>query len=217
MSTNELGYLFDRDQDSTEQRILAGLSKISLVLKSQSWQDAGQHGISPTQAQILALLQAKGSDGMRLSELAEGLAVTSATASDAVRVLDEKGLVQKTRSPDDGRAIAITLTPKGDELAEQTSCWSDALLDAVGGLSEPEQTVFLKGLIKIICKLQESGQIPILKMCVTCRYFQPNLYPQGDHPHHCDFVDAPFGDRNLRLDCPDQIAVPIETTMHHWE
>ncbi|MER3418788.1 MAG: MarR family transcriptional regulator, partial [Chloroflexota bacterium] len=22
-------------------------------------------------------------------------------------------------------------------------------------------------------------------------------------PHHCAFVDAPFGDRSIRLDCPD--------------
>jgi DNA-binding MarR family transcriptional regulator len=192
--------------DSTEQSILIGLSKVSLALKSQSWQDAGASGVSPTQAQILALLQAKGSEGMRLSEVAAGLAVTPATASDAVRVLDQKGLVQKKRSTQDARAISIVLTPTGQQLAAQTSCWSDLLLGAVDELSEPEQTVFLGGLTKMIRKLQESGQIPIAKMCVTCRFFQPNLYPDNEKPHHCDFVDAPFGDRDLRIECPDQIA-----------
>lgn len=203
-------------QDSTEQRILVGLSKVSLALKSQSWHDAGQHGLSPTQAQILSLLLAKGHEGMRLSAVAEGLAVTPATASDAVRVLDEKGLVQKMRSPKDGRAIAITLTSKGQKLAIQTSCWSDLLLDAVGELSELEQTIFLRGLIKMIRKLQEAGQIPIAKMCVSCRFFQPNRYPNGDHPHHCDFVDAPFGDRNLHLECPDQMAASEELADRNW-
>lgn len=196
----------DFDRESIEQQISIGLSKVSLALKSQSWQTAGQHGISPTQGQILALLQAKGSDGLRLSEVAAGLAVTPATASDAVRVLDLKGLVQKTRSSEDARAIAIVLTPKGQKLADRTSCWSDLLLGTVGELSELEQTVFLGGLIKMIRKLQESGQIPIARMCVTCRFFQPNIYPQSDRPHHCDFVDAPFGDRNLQLECHDQIA-----------
>jgi DNA-binding MarR family transcriptional regulator len=197
----------DLDADSTEQSILIGLSKVSLALKSQSWQDAGIHGVSPTQAQILALLQAKGSEGLRLSEVAAGLAVTPATASDAVRVLDQKGLVHKRRSTQDARAISIVLTPAGQQLAAQTSCWSDLLLGAVDELSEPEQAVFLGGLTKMIRKLQESGQIPIAKMCVTCRFFQQNLYPDGDKPHHCDFVDAPFGDRDLRIECPDQIAV----------
>ncbi|WP_199314344.1 MarR family winged helix-turn-helix transcriptional regulator [Planktothrix sp. FACHB-1365] len=48
-----------------------------------------------------------GDQGMGLAAVAKGLAVTPATASDAVRVLDEKGLVQKVRSPQDGRAITI--------------------------------------------------------------------------------------------------------------
>jgi DNA-binding MarR family transcriptional regulator len=197
----------DNAKNPTEQSILIGLSKVSLALKSQSWQDAGEYGISPTQAQILALLQAKGSEGMRLSEVAAGLAVTPATASDAVRVLDLKGLVLKMRSTQDARAISIVLTPAGQQLAAQTSCWSDLLLGAVDELSEPEQTVFLGGLTKMIRKLQESGQIPISKMCVTCRFFQQNIYSDGDKPHHCDFVDAPFGDRDLRIECQDQVAV----------
>jgi DNA-binding MarR family transcriptional regulator len=197
----------DLSADSTEQSILIGLAKVSLALKSQSWQDAEAYGVSPTQAQILALLQAKGNEGMRLSEVAAGLAVTPATASDAVRVLDQKGLVQKRRSTEDARAISIVLTSEGRTLAERTSCWSDLLLGAVDELSEPEQTVFLGGLTKMIRKLQESGQIPIAKMCITCRFFQPNLYADGAKPHHCDFVDAPFGDRDLRLECQDQIAV----------
>jgi DNA-binding MarR family transcriptional regulator len=191
---------------NTEENILIGLAKISMALKNQSWQDATQYGLSPTQAQILALLQAQGLAGMRLLEVAAGLAVTSATASDAVRVLGEKGLIQKTKAQGDGRAIAITLTDPGRQLAEKTSCWSDLLLGTVDELSAAEQTVFLGGLIKMIRKLQESGQIPIAQMCVTCRFFQPDLYPESDRPHHCDLVNEPFGDRNLRLACSDQVA-----------
>jgi DNA-binding MarR family transcriptional regulator len=213
MSTDNAGNPLDLCGDSTEQSILIGLSKVSLALKSQSWQDAGVHGVSPTQAQILALLHSQGNNGMRLSEVAAGLAVTPATASDAVRVLDRKGLVQKMRSAEDGRAIAIVLTPQGQELVAQTSCWSDLLLGAVGELSELEQTVFLGGLIKMILKLQTSGQIPIATMCVTCRFFQPNRYPHSDLPHHCDFVDAPFGDRHLRIQCDDLVPRPTTTTV----
>jgi hypothetical protein len=80
------------------------------------------------------------------------------------------------------------------------------LLNAVGELSELEQAVFLRGLVKMIRKLQEQGQIPIAKLCVTCKFFQPNRYPDSDRPHYCSFVDAPFGDRELQIDCPDRIA-----------
>jgi len=203
--------------NAIEQHILIGLSKIGLALKSQSWQDAGQQGLTPTQGQVLALLIDKGESGMRLSEVAKNLAVTAATASDAVTSLVDKGLVQKTRSPQDGRAIAITLTPQGQKAAAQTASWSDFLLGAVDELSEAEQVIFLRGLIKMIRKLQEQGQVSVAKMCVTCQFFQPNRYPGSEYPHHCALVNAPFGDRHLRLNCAEQVAADSEVAQRNWE
>jgi DNA-binding MarR family transcriptional regulator len=192
-------------QISLQQRVVIGLSKVGLALKSQSWQDAGQYGVTPTQGQILSLLRSKGAAGMRLSTVANELGVSAATTSDAVTTLVEKGLVQKNKAIDDGRAIAISLTSDGQEIAEQSVGWSDFLLDAVNELSEKEQEVFLQGLIKIIRKLQQQKQISVAGMCINCQFFRPNVYADLEHPHHCAFVDAPFGDRDLQLDCPDQI------------
>ena len=204
-------------QYSLEQRIIVGLSKIGLALKSRSWQDAGQKGLTPTQGQILALLRFKGAGGMRLSVLANELGVSAATSSDAVTTLVEKGLVQKCKAVDDGRAIAISLTTQGQQSAAQASDWPDFLLDAVGELSEAEQEVFLKGLIKMIRKLQDQKQISVARMCVNCSFFRPNVYDNVDHPHHCAFVDAPFGDQQLQLDCPDQIAAESTTVQQNWK
>ena len=207
----------DFPQYSLQQRIIVGLSKIGLALKSRSWQDASQQGLTPTQGQILTLLRSKSLGGMRLSELANQLGVSAATSSDAVTTLVEKELVQKCKAVDDGRAIAISLTPKGQQIAAQTSDWPDFLLDAVGELSETEQEVFLKGLIKMIRKLQEQKQISVARMCVNCNFFRPHVYDNLDHPHHCAFVDAPFGDQALQLDCPDQIAAESTTVQKNWE
>ncbi len=207
----------DLPQNSLQQRIVIGLSKIGLALKSQSWQDAGQHGLTPTQGQILSLLRSKGLSGMRLSAVANELGVTAATTSDAVTTLVAKGLLQKTKAMDDGRAISISLTPKGQQIAEQISDWSDFLLDAVSELSETEQEVFLRGLIKMIRKLQEQKQISVAQMCVNCQFFRPNVYANLDQPHHCNFVDAPFGDRDLQIDCPDQIVAELTTAQSNWK
>jgi hypothetical protein len=144
---------------------------------------------------------------MRLSAIAQEIAVTAATASDAVTTLVEKGLVQKTKAVDDGRAIAISMTPQGQQVAKQVSDWPDFLLDAVSEMSQTEQEIFLRGLIKMIRKLQQQGQISVARMCVNCQFFRPNVYTNSDLPHHCEFVDAPFGDRNLQIDCPDQIPI----------
>lgn len=206
----------DLPQVSLQQRIAIGLNKIGLALKSHSWQDAGQHGLTPTQGQILGLLGSKGKSGMRLSAIANELGVTAATASDAVTTLVEKGLVQKSKAIDDGRAIAISLTTQGHTVAAQVADWPDFLLDAVSELSEIEQEILLRGLIKIIRKMQEQRQISVARMCVNCQFFLPNVYSDSDRPHHCNFVDAPFGDRELQLDCPDQIAADVKTAQQNW-
>jgi DNA-binding MarR family transcriptional regulator len=186
-----------------DHHILIGLEKIGMALKSQSWQDAEQQKLTPTQGQILNLLA--NTEGVRLSEVAKNLEVTAATASDAVASLVNKGLVQKTRSPADGRAIAVTLTTSGQQAAGQTATWSNFLLATVDELSAEEKVIFLRGLIKIIKKLQEQGKISVAKMCVTCSFFQPDRYPGSAQPHHCGLVDAPFADGNLRITCAEHV------------
>jgi DNA-binding MarR family transcriptional regulator len=196
---------FETDANNLARRVTVGLTKVAIALRSQSWQDAGTAGLSPTQGKILSLLRSHTSAGIRLSTVAQELAVTPATASDAVAALEEKGFVKKKRAEDDRRAIAITLTPSGIEQANQVSGWSDFLKLAVEELSLDEQRVFLQGLITIILKLQEQGQIPVARMCLTCQYFRPHVHDSDSHPHHCAFVDAPFGDQHLQVDCPDHI------------
>jgi DNA-binding MarR family transcriptional regulator len=187
-----------------DHHILIGLEKIGMALKSQSWQDAGQQGLTPTQGQILNLLVSNG--GVGLSEIAKNLGVTAATASDAIAALVDKGLVQKTRSPTDGRAIEITLTNPGQQAAGQTATWSNFLLTSMDELTAEEKVIFLRGLIKIIKKLQEQGKISVAKMCVTCSFFQPDRYPNSEQPHHCGLVDAPFADGNLRITCAEHVS-----------
>lgn len=197
---------FDTINKPIAQRTIDGLAKICTALRSQSWQGAESQGLTPTQGQILALLASKPNEGTRLSAIAKGIATSPATASDAVSALVQKKLVSRERATDDRRAIAVRLTSKGREQAEQVENWPDFLLNAVEAISAEEQAVFFKGLTTIIQKLQEEGKIPISQMCVTCHYFKPHVYDDSERPHHCNLVDAPFGSRDLRLDCPEHLS-----------
>jgi DNA-binding MarR family transcriptional regulator len=198
------------------QQVATGLAKIGLALKGHAWREAGPRGLTPTQTQILALLKAAPRP-MRISAVAEGLGVTLPTASDAVRVLVEKGLVAKTRAPDDRRAVALALTPRGRREIGRVSAWPDVLLEAVRELTLEEQAIFLKSLVKVIRTLQERGEIPVARMCVSCRFFRPNAHPEdAERPHHCAFVDAPFGDRALRIECPEHESAPRGVEERNW-
>jgi DNA-binding MarR family transcriptional regulator len=187
-------FKLEHNPQPLNERVITGLSKISLALKTQAWKGATERGLSPTQGQILTLLARNPAQGQRLNDLAEALAVKS---------LEQKGLVIKTRSSENARALSITLTEAGRTEASRTAEWPDFLLEAVSTLSGGEQTVLLKALVKMLANLQDRGQIPVSKMCVTCQFFQANTHNDPEKPHHCDFVDAAFGDASLRLECAD--------------
>ena len=198
------------------ERVTTGLAKVGIALKQQAWAEAGGRGLTPTQGQALALLRAN-PGGLRMGALARQLGVTQPTASDSVAALQRKGLVAKAPLAGDGRAVVVRLTPAGVREAAAAAAWPDFLLEAVGELSDAEQAAFLRGLVTMIRTLQEKGRIPVARMCVTCRFFRPFRHDDPARPHHCAFVDAPFGDGQLRLDCRDHAAAPPEQAAATWQ
>lgn len=196
-------------------QILAGLSRISTVLRHEAWAMSGPERLSPTQAQILTLLaartglssrtglSARTGESIRPSMVARHLAITAATASDAIKTLEGKGLLKRSGAPEDGRVQHLHLTAKGRRTASRLMQWPDFLLSAADTLSAGEQAVFRVALTKMIHTLQREGRIPVSRMCASCRFFRPHAHEGSPQPHHCDYVDAPFGNVQLRLDCAE--------------
>lgn len=191
------------------QKVVQGLMKIALALRHRAWQHAYPYALTPTQAQILTHLLSRDPRAVPVSEVAQALAVTLPTASDAVEALVRKGFLRKRPSPQDRRARELSLTPAGRRLARRVRLWPDSLLEALEALPPEEQSVLLRALMGMIRVLQERGEIPLSRMCLSCVYFRPNVHPDPVRPHHCAFVDAPFGDLHLRLDCPDHVAADV--------
>lgn len=208
---------FDVISTPIETRIATGFARINTAMRAKAWSQAASNGLTPTQAEILHLLGAR-TASLRLSDIAEQLAVSPATASDAVAALVSKELVEKGRAADDGRAIALKLTKNGARMAVTVADWSGFLGAAAETLGEEEKAMMLKLIVKMIRTLQERGEIPINRMCVSCKYFGPNENSQKDAnlPHYCHFVRAPFGDRHLRLDCPEHQEAEQSIQLRNW-
>jgi DNA-binding MarR family transcriptional regulator len=206
--------IFDAITEPIAKRVTAGLAKIGLVLRSRAWKGAGSAGVTPTQAQAMALLR-EAPKGMRLSALAAMLGISAPTASEAVNALVAKGLAAKEPGPD-RRSITLKLTDRGEALAEHTADWPAFLARAVEALEPAEQATFLRSLVKLIRTLQENGDIPAQRMCVTCRFFRPYLHADPANPHHCAYVDAAFGDRHLRLNCAEQQEAAPDEQRRAW-
>ena len=199
---------------SDAAQLATGFAKIGTLLRAAQWQQFGQGGLTATQNQILALLAVAGPQ--RVTTVAAELAVSQPTASDAVNALERKSLVQKRPDPSDARALRLYLTQEGRRAAEAASAKPAGLIAALEALPPQDRAALLKGMTAIIRSLQLQGEIPVQRLCVTCRFFRPHVHDDAAAPHHCDFVNAAFGEGQLRLDCGDHEAAPEPAAQAAW-
>lgn len=196
----------EHDAGPLEQRLAHALARISLALRYAARRRASTCGLTPTQGEILVWLRSH--PDAALHQLAEGLAVTPATASDAVDALEAKGLLRKHKARQGGRALRLRLTARGRRQAEQAAAWPDVVAQAAASLPVAAQRALLTGALAVIKVLQDRGQIPLTRMCVTCVYFRPYVHPDPERPHHCALVNGAFGEDWLRVDCTDHQLDP---------
>ena len=197
-----------------ELQITAALSRLGLFLRSADWQAARAAGLTPTQAEILAHLARRGPT--RGAALAEALGVTPATLSDSAAALVAKGLAERRPDPIDARAALLHLTPDGVATTVAMPEAPEALLAGLRAVPPRDRAALLRGLVTLIRSLQEAREIPVQRMCVTCRHFRPHVHADAARPHHCAFVDAAFGDAELRVDCGDHEEVEEEQRARIW-
>ncbi|MBO6835254.1 MAG: MarR family transcriptional regulator [Alphaproteobacteria bacterium] len=189
--------------DATEQS-LSGLSRIAAFLRQQDWQDGERLGLTPTQMAILYLIRRRGP--LRIAALAAQVGATQATVSDAVTALVAKGAVARVKDPADGRAVLATLTQAGERTVDELADRPNALDDILASLEPRDRGDLNRVLVKLVRGLQGAGAIAPQRLCVTCRFFRPHHHDDAAKPHHCDFVNAAFGEPQLRLDCGDHEA-----------
>jgi DNA-binding MarR family transcriptional regulator len=192
---------FDTLSEPLPRRLAAGIARLSAALRAGQWRLAEAEGLTPTQAQIIGLLARRGA--LRVSAVADLLGVTRPTAGDAVAALERKALLVRTPDPQDGRAVSLKLTPRGRAVEHRAGAWPAVLIEAADELPPAEQAALLRLVMRMILGLQRRGAIAPGRLCITCRYFRPFVHGDPAAPHHCAFVDAPFGERHLRLDCPE--------------
>jgi DNA-binding MarR family transcriptional regulator len=183
-----------------DAKLAAALERVGQALRVQMWDKAKQHGLSPTQLQVLLRLAADPPASRRIGTLAGELDVTHPTVSDAVAVLSRKGLVAR-ETP--SRRAAVMLSERGRAVAGELVDWNASTRRRLAGFPGLEKEMTLRLLLDLIAGLQRFGVITVARMCVTCRFFRRDLHADATRPHHCALVDMPMADGELRVDCAE--------------
>jgi DNA-binding MarR family transcriptional regulator len=196
---------FDREhqQLDVDSKIVVALERLSQAFRVLLWEQYRRHGLSPIQTQIITYLRFHPPEECTVGQLAAEFDLTQPTVSDAVRVLEDKGLVVRQRAESDRRRVVLRLTPTGRQRADELSTWADAFLNVNAGFSEEERAIVLRYLIDLIETLQRAGIITVARMCSTCRFFRRDHVPGALAPHYCTLLERPLAPSDLRVDCPE--------------
>ncbi len=186
-----------------DQKIVVALERVAQALRTLLWQTAKERQITPLQLQCLLYLALQPPEQCRVSHLADMLDLTRATISQAIKTLEEKGLVYREPWERDRRVALLRLTPRGDAITDQLAAWSKAIRESLALFPMEEKELVMRFLMQLIASLQKEGIITIARMCITCVFFQPNAHPGEPAPHHCRLLDQPLTPAALRMDCPD--------------
>jgi len=184
------------------QRLATGLARVAVALQAAG---ASGDGLERTLAQQqIMLLLGRSYDPYTVNELARDLGMERSDLLAAASTLVKEGLVAIEPSPSYTPTDAqISLTRAGRSQPAEHLNWAADLLAEMHKLNEDKQRQLLTVVTGHIRRLQDNGQIPVMRMCVTCRFFDWYRHPASPSPHHCWLVDSPFGHKELRLRCPD--------------
>ncbi len=133
---------------------LVGRVAHALSLRVQDFLDEAKIDMSAQEISILTVL-AHLPEPERMKPLAEKLGRDATTVSRQISGLEEGRLVRRSPSPEDGRSMVVTITPKGAKLVERTIPLTLALRRrAMSGISKADSEALARALSQMITNLE---------------------------------------------------------------
>ncbi|MBC8769809.1 MarR family transcriptional regulator [Arenibacter sp. BSSL-BM3] len=188
----------DHQEIDVSSKIVAGLERISEAFKVLLWDKAKLLGLSPIQIQILIFIAYHKTEFCNVSHLAKEFNITKPTISDAIRVLDKKGLITKNYSSNDSRSYSIGLSPEGKKMVEETSDFANPLKTQLTNINQTDLGGLFGTLSKLIYQLNRSGILTVQRTCYGCKF-----YRREAEQDYCNLLDKELLNRDIRLDCPE--------------
>ena len=125
------------DPDPGDAPLVDALAQTAFVVTGVLSRLGAQHDLSLTQLRVLGILRDR---RPRMAELAGFLGLEKSTMSGLVDRAEQRGLLARGRSADDGRAVEVFMTAAGRELAESVHAeLTRALAAATGHLDTGER------------------------------------------------------------------------------
>ncbi len=188
-----------QDQNSNlNNKIVAGLERLSQVFRILLWEKAKEHGLSPIQIQLLIFIRHHSSNKATISYLAQEFNFTKPTISDAIKVLEEKKLVKKTAHDTDTRSYTIQLTATGKKIVLETENFANPLTKIISQAGITDKMILWQNISKIIVQLNKLEIISVQRTCYNCKNFATK-----NKNHFCNLLNQKLLTQDIRIDCEE--------------
>ena len=143
----------DANATSVPADLLDNLALTSFTVIALLSRTAAEHDMSLTQFRMMAILRDR---TPTMAELAGFLGLERSSVSGLIDRVARRGLVRRTVSRSDGRAVQISLTPDGQHLAAGVAAEVAGLIAPLTGALTPAEQRRLTGLLGKMLAAEET-------------------------------------------------------------
>lgn len=186
----------DTQNKNLDNKIVAGLERLSQVFRILLWEKAKEHNLSPIQIQLLIFIRHHLADKTTVSYLAKEFNFTKPTISDAVKILEQKKLILKVHNTSDTRSYTIHLTATGRKIVTETENFADPLASIISKAKDSDKIVLWENISRLIVKLHKLEVISVQRTCYNCKHY--SIKNKG---HFCNLLDLKLLTQDIRIDC----------------
>ena len=186
----------ENQNSNLDNKIVAGLERLSQVFRILLWEKAKEHSLSPIQIQLLIFIQHHSADKTTISYLAQEFNFTKPTISDAIKVLEQKNLIKKFTDSNDTRSYTIQLTASGKKIVTETENFANPLTAIIAKASDVDKKILWPNISNLIIQLNKLEVISVQRTCFNCKH-----YAIKNKIHFCNLLNQKLDTQDIRIDC----------------
>lgn len=185
------------DQNANlDNKIVAGLERLSQVFRILLWNKAKEHCLSPIQIQLLIFILHHSADKTTISYLAQEFNVTKPTISDAIKILEQKKLIKKYTDSTDTRSYTMQVTTAGQKIVTEAENFANPFTLIIKKVSKTEKIILWQNISNLIIQLNKLEIISVQRTCFNCKH-----YTTKNKTHFCNLLNLKLETQDIRIDC----------------
>ena len=191
-------YNLEFQNSSLDNKIIAGLDRISQVFKTLLLEKSKLYNLSPIQIQLLIFINYHSQEKSTVSYLAHEFNLSKPTISDTIKTLEQKQFIKKIIDKNDTRSYIIVLTELGKNIVTQTENFVNPLSAIISNADPNDKIILWKNITNIIEQLNELKIISIQRTCLNCIHYSKN-----NNNSFCSLLNQNLKSEDIRIDCKE--------------